>query len=263
MSKDRLLAIANTLGLIIALYLNFLAVSLPLNNKTTGELSDAYPNLFVPAGFTFSIWGIIYSFLIGFVIFQLKVAFSKNKIPYHFISTIGWWFFISCLANAGWIIVWHYQYMMFSLVVMLCIWGSLLMIYQRLNIGMLPIRSPERWLVHIPFSIYLGWITVATIANVTTLLVDLGWGGFGIDPQIWTIIVLIVGVSIGSAMLLRREDIAYGLVIIWAYYGIIAKRTAIDADAYQAIIITAMVGMVFIGLGILNVIRVKIMRAKA
>jgi len=262
MSKDRLLAFANTLGLIIALYLNFLAVSLPLNNKSTGELSDAYPNLFVPAGFTFSIWGIIYLALIGFVIFQLKVAFTKSKIPHHFIATIGWWFFISCLANASWIVVWHYQYMVLSLVVMLCILGSLLMIYQRLNIGMLPIRASERWFVHTPFSIYLGWITVATIANTTTLLVHLGWSGLGIDPQIWTIIVLIVGIAIGSAMLLRREDIAFGCVIIWAYYGIIAKRTAIDAEAYQAIITTAIVGIVFMAIGILNVIRVKMARAK-
>lgn len=251
MKNIRLLAIANTIGLITALVLNYLANALPLNGKTTGELSDAYPNLFVPAGFTFAIWGVIYLTLIGFVIYQLRQAFSKTGNT-DFIAAIGWWFVISCLANASWIVAWHFEQVAVALGLMLCILISLIMIYQKLQIGLVSVSSGVKWLVYLPFSIYLGWITVATIANTTAFLVDLNWDGFGVAPEIWTIIVMSVGTFIGLTMLQKRKDIAYVLVIIWAYYGIISKRMAIDGDVYSNITITAMVG---IGLITLEIIR--------
>lgn len=235
----------NTIGLVIALILNGLANALPINGKTTGELSDAYPNLFVPAGFTFAIWGVIYLALITFVIYQLIQAFSKNEKIQDFIPKIGWFFFLSCLANASWILAWHYQYIALSLGIMFCILGSLVVIYQNLEIGLKPVSTLEKWLVHVPFSIYLGWITVATIANVTALLVDFNWNGFNIAPEIWTVIVLIVGVLIGLMVVEKRKDVAYGLVIIWAYYGIFSKRMDFDGD-FNSIILTVIIGIVLI-----------------
>ncbi len=250
MKNVRLLAIVNTIGLIAALVLNYLANALPMNGKTTGELSDAYPNLFVPAGFTFAIWGVIYLALIAFVVYQLRQAFSKNGNT-GFISAIGWWFFVSCIANADWIVAWHYEQVAVAFGLMLGILISLIMIYQKLQVGLKSVSSATKWLVHVPFSIYLGWITVATIANATALLVDLGWDGFGIAPQTWTLIVLSVGTFIGLTILQKRRDIAYVLVIIWAYYGIISKRMSIDGEINN-IAITAMIG---IGLIAFEIIR--------
>jgi hypothetical protein len=258
MKNIKLLAIINAIGLIIALTLNGLANALPINGKTTGELSDAYPNLFVPAGFTFSIWGIIYLTLLIFVIYQLIQGFKESEAGKDFIPKIGWFFFLSSIANASWIVAWHYQYVALSLIIMLCILFSLITIYQRLAIGLKPVSTVQKWLVHVPFSIYLGWITVATIANTTAVLVNFGWNGFNIAPEIWTIIVLIVGTLIGLAMVEKRKDVAYGLVIIWAYYGIVSKRMALDADSYNSIVLTATIGMVLITFAIIR----KVLRGK-
>ena len=252
MKNIKLLAMINTLGLILALVLNGLANALPINGKTTGELSDAYPNLFVPAGFTFAIWGVIYLALIVFVIYQLIQAFSKEGNAADFLPQIGWFFFLSSLANASWIVAWHYQYIAISLIIMLCILFTLIMIYQRLEIGLKSVSTAQKWLVHTPFSIYLGWITVATIANVTTLLVDLDWNGFSILPETWTVIVLTVGTLIALTMTQKRREIAYGLVIIWAYYGIVSKRMDLGADLYNSIVMTAIIGMVLITFAIIR-----------
>jgi hypothetical protein len=120
---------------------------------------------------------------------------------------------------------------------MLCIFFTLLQIYQRLQIGLASVSSTQKWLVYVPFSIYLGWVTVATIANTTALLVDLDWNGFGISDEIWTMIVIGVGGLIGARVIQDSRDFAYGLVIVWTYYGIISKRMAVDADLYQSIVI--------------------------
>ena len=247
MKKNKILALLNTLALIAVIYINYLATSLPINGKTTGELSDAYPNLFVPAGFTFAIWGVIYLGLIAFVIYQLIAAFGKNK-QNGFINQIGVWFLLSCIANGSWIFAWHYQIVPLSLGIMLVILVTLIMIYQSLKIGQVSVNATQKWLIHVPFSIYLGWITVATIANTTAFLVDINWDGFGILPEMWTIIVLVVGTYIGQTVLSRRSDVAYALVIIWAYFGIYSKRTALGADFSNSIVLAAVIGMAILGL---------------
>lgn len=242
MKNIKVLAFVNFLGFILTIVLNGLANALPINGVTTGELSDLYPNLFVPAGFTFAIWGVIYTLLLVFIIYQLRQAFSKRGNT-DFINNMGWLFLWSSLANASWIVVWHYQIIWLSLVLMLIILASLLGIYQQLNIGVKPKKSAEKIFVHIPFSVYLGWITVATIANVTTLLVDMNWSGFGISEMTWTLIMLTIATLIGMIMLFKRKDWAYALVLIWAFYGIYAKRSAIDAELYSSIITIALIGI--------------------
>lgn len=253
MKNIKLFAIANTIGLILVLVLNTLANVLPINGMTTGALSDAYPNLFVPAGFTFSIWGVIYIALIAFIFYQIKQAFSRRNAPHHFITKIGWLFFISCLANAGWILAWHYQYIGLSLGIMVTILASLMGIYLSLEIGIDKKRanSSEKAFVHIPFSIYLGWITVATIANVTTFLVDLGWTGFGVSEAIWAAIMLAIGTVIGLKMLQNRKDTAFALVLVWAYFGIVYKRMSIDAELYNSVTIVGIIGIILLIIGII------------
>ena len=250
MRNVKILGITNLFGFILTIVLNGLANGLPINGVTTGELSDMYPNLFVPAGFTFAIWGLIYTLLLVFVIYQLRQAFVKRGNT-NFIDKIGWWFVISCVANASWIVVWHYQLVLLSLFVMLGILLSLIVIYQKLQVGLQSVSTSEKTMVHIPFSVYLGWITVATIANVTTLAVDFGWSGFGISEMTWTIVMLSIATLIGLIILFQRKDWAYALVLVWAFYGIYSKRTSIDADLYQPIIWTTLIGVGILLVGII------------
>lgn len=260
MGKSRLLflSILNLIGFLGTIVVNGLANALPLNNQTTGALSDKYPNLFVPAALTFSIWGVIYILLAIFVIYGLIIAIKNDTQKSAFIENIGILFFISSLANIGWIFAWHYEILPLSLILMLVILGSLIAIYLRLHIGKSDSSNSEKYLVHLPFSIYLGWITIATIANVTAVLVSINWTTFGLGEQFWAVAMIIVGIAIALSMLLTRKDIFYCLVIDWALLGILLKRLA-DSTLVQSVIIICIIGMTLISVGIVA----QIVRKKA
>ena len=232
-TKKELLIGGNIIGLVLTLFVNFLANALPINGKTTAELSDSYPNLFVPAGYVFAIWGVIYVLLSIFVVFQ---ALPKNRNE-EFHNQISGLFIISSLANSLWIFLWHYEQVLFSLITMLVLLVSLILIYWRLEVGLNPVPLNVKLSVHTPFSVYLGWITVATVANVTALLVSINWDGFGISETIWTLIVLSVATIIAIIIILQRKDIAYTLVPIWAFIGILIKQieSTIEVSSYAAI----------------------------
>lgn len=209
--------------------MNYLANALPLNGKTTGELSDAWPNLFVPAGITFSIWGVIYILLLIFCVVQFTTA-------YHLvISRIGWLFGLTCVFNALWIVAWHYERLPLSLILMI----GLLVALVWINVF---IKDLPDAFIKAGFGIYLGWICIATIANVTALLVNAGWGGFGISEQTWTIIMIATGAVIVSLTIWRLENPFIGLAVVWAFAGIMIKR---QAD-YRAIFLTALVAAVVV-----------------
>ena len=253
---NKLLAIGNITAVSATIIINILANSLPLNGKFTGELSDSYPNLFVPAGLTFAIWGIIYLLLILFAIYQLRILLTKAPKDYEFIQKIGVLFIIGSLGNIAWIFFWHYEQVLLSLGAMLLLFVSLLGIYLRLNIGKASIPMHQKYFVHIPFSVYIGWITVATVANVTALLVDIDWQGFGIDPGTWTILILAIVTLLTCLILITRKDIAYSFVVIWALLGIYIKRTASDPvfGIRQDIANTAAIAIAIIALFILYVL---------
>lgn len=242
-SKRLTLAILNLLSCVAMIFMNYLAVILPLNGKDTGELSDQYPNLFVPAGLTFSIWGIIFILLLIFAIYGLVYALQNRNITSDtFLDKIGYWFLISCLANIGWIFAWHYEIVPLSLIIMLLLLGSLIAIYQRQRIGISSVSNTEKYLTHLPFSIYLGWISVATIANVTAVLVDAGAGGLGLGEPMWAVLVILVAIGLALTMIFNRKDIFYSLVVAWALLGIYLKRsTAIDI--VQSIIWVSIIGI--------------------
>lgn len=262
MNKTRLrknLSILNLLGFLGMVIINYLAVTLPLNNKTTGELSDQYPNLFVPAGFTFSIWGVIYLLLAIFIVYQLVYAFRKNTQNSSFLEKIGILFFVSSLANFGWIFAWHFELVSLSLFLMLILLVSLMAIYVKLQIGRSDSSKSEKYLVHLPFSVYLGWITIATIANTTALLVNLGWNRFGLSEQFWTVAVIIIGIAISLTILFYRKDIFYCLVVNWALLGILIKRLTTDAVQFRSIITAVIIGLTVVSLGIIvQIIRRKV-----
>lgn len=240
-----ILSILNLLGFLGTVVVNALANILPINNITTGELSDLYPNLFVPAGLTFAIWGLIYVLLGIFAIYPLIARVRRDPQKVEFVQKIGPLFFISCLANIGWIFAWHYQILPLSLVLMLVLLGCLLAIYMRLNIGKSEATRSARYFTHLPFSVYLGWITIATIANVTALLVDFNWSSWGLGEQFWAVAVIIVGIAIALSVLFTRKDIYYCLVVDWALLGILLERLAAATPA-QGVVIVAVVGLALI-----------------
>jgi hypothetical protein len=261
MNKSRsvlILSILNLLGFLGTVVVNALANILPINGVTTGELSDRYPNLFVPAGLTFAIWGLIYVLLGIFVAYQLIPSVRRDAQKVDFVGRIGPLFFISCLANMGWIFAWQYQILSLSMVMMLILLGCLLAIYLKLNIGKSEAPKAQRYLVHLPFSVYLGWITIATIANVTALLVDINWGRWGLSEQFWAVAVIIVGIVIALSVLFTRKDIYYCLVVDWALLGILLKRLSATTPA-QGVVVVTIVGLVLITGGVISqLIRKKV-----
>ena len=224
----KLIQIGNILAVIITVIVNGLANLLPIGGKNTAELSDNIPNLFVPAGITFSIWGIIYLLIILFAIYLAKDLFKKEKTTKPFLEKISFFFILSSLANIIWIFLWHYEQVILSLLAMLVLFASLLVMYLRLNIGKEEVSLKEKLFIHVPISVYIGWITVATIANITAVLVTIGWDGFGVSEEIWTMLIMIVAAIITILMLIKRKDCAYSAVIIWALIGIYLKRIAYD-----------------------------------
>ncbi len=226
--RDRILAVENILALAFAIIMNFLAITLPLNNKTTGELSDEYPNMFTPAGITFSIWSIIYLFLIAFVIYQ-AIVFFKQKQSVADVRSITPLFIINCMGNGAWLFAWHYQQVALSVAIMLVMLSTLILIHHRLQLARPFKPLATKLLLDVPFSLYLGWISIATIANVTTLFVDLDIVPLGISSTIWTIIMIITGAIIALFMIVKKRNIVFGLVVCWAFYGITLKRLQVGS----------------------------------
>jgi hypothetical protein len=230
-SKAKGWALVNLAGTLTALTLNGLANGLPLNGYNTGQISDFYPNLFVPAGITFSIWGLIYLLMIGFTVHGLIAAFKKNENTAVKFIHAGPWYLISCLANASWIIAWHYIYITLSLAVMGVLLFSLIRVYLAMEKAPVPRTFPEKLTLKWPFSIYLGWITIATVANVTAWLVSIRWNGFGLSDDFWLCVAISAAIGIAAWFMLVKKDAAFGWVIVWAFAGIILKRNQMqDTD---------------------------------
>jgi hypothetical protein len=221
MNQDRVRQILVIVATIATLVVNGLASTLPLNNITTGEISDLFEVYFVPAGYVFSIWGLIYVALIAYTIYQALPAQADNPR----LRRIGYPYIGSAVANIAWLFLWHYLVFPITILAMVALLIFLIQIYLLLGTGRTGTTPAERWLVRVPFSIYLGWITVATVANATSLLDFLGWNGFGLAPEAWAVIMLIVATLVAILMGVRHGDIAYILVIVWAFAGIAVKHS--------------------------------------
>lgn len=236
----RTFLLLNILAFSAVLTANYLANALPLNGKTTGELSGLYPNLFVPAGLTFSIWGVIYLWLLVWVGVQVVALFhpaTRARIAAG-IEKIGLWFAATCVLNVAWLFAWHWELLPLSVAVMV----ALLVVLWRLNTGIgAPADALEKWLARAPFGIYQGWITVALIANATAFLVAIRWAGFGIAENVWTMVMMGAGALIACLTVWRQNNIFHGFAVAWALLGIYLKRSE-AADAPE-IATTAVVCM--------------------
>lgn len=205
---------------------NYLANALPLNGKRTGDVSDAYPSLFTPAGVTFSIWGVIYLLLGAHVLYQLGLFRDgpDSAEQTALLNRVGVLFALSSLANIAWVFAWHYGLIPLSAMLIVVILICLALIANTVRGAHLTGR--RRWLIGVPFSVYFGWTTVAVVANVTVLLVSRKWDGFGLAESTWAVIIVLVAMVIGTVTMVRNRDVAYGLVLIWAFAGILLRQTS-------------------------------------
>lgn len=208
------------LAFIAVVIVNVLSNALPINGQTPKDVSDKYPTLFTPESFTFSIWGVIYLALLLFVAYQALPA--QRRLPK--IAIVSKVFIINCIANICWILAWHYDLIVLSMLLMLVILGTLVKIYNTLNIANGSVTLSQHVFLFFPFSLYLGWISVATLANFSVLQVAMGWESFVFSEVNWTLLKLAVAAVVCAVVVLRRGDIFFGLVIAWAAFGIFSEQ---------------------------------------
>lgn len=242
----RTTVVVNFVALLAVLVINYLSNSLPLNGKTPGELSDLYPNYFVPAGLTFSIWGIIYTWLIVWTGYQVAALFSSSlaRKMEPIIEKSNPWFVINCLLNILWLFAWHWQVLWLSVTVMI----ALLLTLIKLNLAirdssLLPPSKLEKNIAWIPLGIYQGWITVALIANITAALVQEGiFTGSSMEVPLAAMMVA-VGALLAIVVLFLQKNIGHGLAVSWALFGIYLKQHVLSGSDHQLISYTALAGM--------------------
>ena len=215
----------NLAAFVLVVVLNVMSNALPINGQTMPEISAKYPSLFTPAGFTFSIWGAIYLALLLFVVYQALPSQRSNEK----IAGISRLFQVNCMANAIWIVAWHYDLLTISLLIMLVMLVTLILIYRALLGAVEQASITQHLLLHFPFSLYTGWITLATIANISAVQTGNGWDNIGLTAISWTLLKLALAGAIGAAVVLRYGDVVFVLVVAWAAYGISVMQSATPA----------------------------------
>jgi len=229
----------STVAFLFMIVMNFLANYLPLNGITTAEISDRYYNIFTPAGFTFIIWGVIYLSLALLLVALIWGVIRGRERPIEIVNNISSYFIASSVLNGIWIFTWHYELILSSLIVMLLLLLSLVLLYSGLKKS-----ETDQGLYLLPFSIYLGWISVATIANVATFSVWIDWGGLGLVPGFWLTVLLLIIIGVNAFTVLRVNDTPYGLVILWALAGIATARWGEAGGVNYAFAITVTAAIV-------------------
>lgn len=222
---------------------NYLAVNLPLNGVTTKQISDSFNIYFVPAGYVFLIWGVIYIQQLVYLVYRVLPEQRENKL----LGEIDGWFILSNIANMLWLVSFHYLHFILSLLFMIVLLASLIIIFRKLNVGRVRTKQSWRWIVEAAFGVYMGWVSVATIANVTQVLDYLQWDAFGIAPETWFIVVTLLIVGISAYASFTRRVFEFNLVLIWALVGIALKFPQVPLVNYSAwggAILIAFIGMV-------------------
>lgn len=238
LNRQFLFQVVNVVAFVVMVVVNGLAGSTTLlGGVTSADVSDMYPTLITPAGFTFAIWGIIYTLLLLFTVYQFL---PKNRDK-TFLNQVGVLFGLSSVCNVCWLFLWHYDYITYSLVLMLALLASLILIYLRIGIGKTAVSLKEMTFVHLPFSVYMGWISIATIANVSVALTAVGWDGMGIEQATWAVAIICVALLLSLAVLVTRKDIAYTLVVVWALLGIMTSQSE-----HEGIVLASEIGIVLL-----------------
>lgn len=238
--------VINGLALAGVILVNYLANALPVNGLTTGEVAGRHPHLFVPAAYAFSIWGLIYLLLAGFVGYQIWSLATGDPRGHRVVRLTGGLFVISCLANMGWILAWHHEAFWLSVALMFTLLTSLVALYLRLEVSTRMVRPRERICVEWPVSVYLGWICVASIANVATALAASGWEGGALGAAFWGPLMVLAGCAIGVFVLRWRGDIVLAAAIVWALVALMVRHWGLGGDASRAMVAATAGGMVVV-----------------
>jgi len=201
---------------------NALANILPINGYNTGQISAFYPNTFVPAGFTFSIWGVIYLLLLSYTIGYTYYTLKQKRYPKAFalIERINFYFLLTCLFNMAWILAWHYLQIELSVVIMLLFLITLIQLFLKTSTMVHDLTLAQKFILQTPFIVYLGWISVATIANITALLVAYKWTAFSIAPVYWSAAMILIAILLAVLILKKFKTVSFALVVAWALWGI-------------------------------------------
>ena len=235
------LQIANILALIVTVIMNYLSNTGFFNSNTMATVSAEYQNLFTPAGYAFSVWGVIYIALAAFVIHQSKGLLNDKKAP-DVVDKIGWLFVISCIANCLWIVAWLYDYTGLSVLIMIVLLASLLGIVLRTRMELDLISMKQIALEWWPFAIYLGWITVALIANMAAFLTKLGWDGFGISATAWTLIMICVAGLVQLFLTWNRNLRESATIGAWGLAAVaVANWDENQSVAYMAVAVVVVI----------------------
>jgi translocator protein len=219
----------NLVAFVLVIAMNWASSNLQINGNTVASVSDGIPSLFTPAGYVFAIWGIIYLALGAFVIYGV----SKKQADNQLIDRIGPWFVINSLLNMVWLVSWLMEWWLVSLVIIALMLVTLVIVYLRLNAFREDVSGKDFWFVLFPFSIYLAWISVATIANTSIIFVANGITSLGVSGTFWTVVMIVVATLVSNLMIILRRDWFFPLVVIWAVIGI-----AVANEGNTAILIT-------------------------
>jgi tryptophan-rich sensory protein len=243
-SADLLRQVLVLVAVIVTIAFNGLSQTLPIGGRTSADVSNSYTTYFTPANYAFAIWGVIYMLLLAYSIFQALPAQRGNPNA----RKIGWLFILSCVLNCVWITLFQYNQILISVFVIVAFLLTLIAIYVRLDIGRARVSTAERWLLHLPFSIYLGWLSVATIANISVLGVAQKWGDlFGIGAPAWAAILLVVATLVGLILAVTRRDVGFVMVFVWAFTAIINKQSATPVVTTTALITVIVLLVVLAG----------------
>lgn len=237
----------NGIGYLLLIAVNAWAAIMPFGGQTTGEISDKYPTLITPSGYAFSIWSLIYILLLLFVVYSFTRRGRQSPVA----KAVGYYFLATCVFNMAWLIVWQLELLEISVFVMLCLLLTLIMVYRRLHNStkMLP-TGKERYMVILPFSLYIGWICVAFIVNVGALLTARNWDGFGLEDKTWAIIMLVVATVIALALGIRYKDAVVMLVFVWAFTAISIEQQAYPAISLNGYVYAAALFIIAVSIGI-------------
>lgn len=247
MTRSKILQLSNVIALVVTVIVNYLSNTGIFNGNTMATVSARYENLFTPAGYAFSVWGLIYLFLAAFVIHQSKGIFGSTEAP-PVVSRIGWAFVFSCIMNSLWVLAWLYDYTGLSVVIMALLLLSLLHIVRATRMELDVIHFKTIALEWWPFSIYLGWICVAMIANVAALLTKYQWDGFGISPTVWTVIMIFIAGAVNLLLIWKRNMREAAMIGVWGLVAVAVANQSQDRTVFVTALIVA--GILFISSGI-------------
>jgi len=234
--------IVNSVAVIVMIAANIVFEVLPLNGTTTAQVSGAHDTILTPPGFTFVIWGLIYLGLFLNVLFQLGLFYTQRDADNpDLIYAVNALFPIACITDIVWLVMWHYELILLSLIVIVLLWFALVFIYWRL---FPEIRTTkERVFMLWPVSLFLSWISAAALLNLTVVIHDSSPDMLGLGMLPWSMAVLAILFGITEFFIIKYADYVFGLTALWVFAGIITRFFTMGEDSSTMMIMVVSVSV--------------------